>query len=85
MLWQSEINKPNIITRDGSIDTQAEIIRMQRVVRKDCQFHYIPLTPQCFKNLPEKIAHAAQAGHWVLLDHMESIKDRLPELQRFLF
>ena len=74
-----------MIIRDGGTDTQAELLRLQRAVKKDCQFHYVALTPQGLRSLPPTLAHAAQAGHWVLLDHLESVRDQLPELQRFLF
>lgn len=80
VMRQSESTCPNLIMRDASIDPQAELLRLQKVVKKECQFHYVALTPQSLRQLPGMLAFAAQSGHWVLLDNLENVEDHLPEL-----
>jgi len=82
VMKQADPMSPTILMRDPGVDAQAELLRMQKVVKKECQLHYLALTPAVLPQVPALLAFAAQSGHWVLLDNLENVREYMPELQR---
>ena len=54
---------------------------MRKVLSKDHSVvHYLPLGPRNLDQLPALLTHAAQAGHWVLLDNLQLVEEYVPAI-----
>lgn len=81
----AESQAANLLIKDGSIDVQGEVARLQKVASKvSLPIHYLSLNEQSLAKVPQIITQAAMAGHWVLLDDLQNVSDQIPELERFL-
>jgi hypothetical protein len=58
---------------------------MRKLLKKDTTaLHQVPLGESTMKKLPGILTHAAQSGHWVLLDNLHLVPKSIPVIQKFL-
>ena len=58
---------------------------MKQVLKKDQVIKYKSLSAQNLPDLPYLITNAAMAGHWLHLDNLHTVKQYIPEIQKFLY
>ena len=70
---------PSLLILSSNVDTHSEMTTMRKLLKKDTTaLHQVPLGESTMKKLPSILTHAAQSGHWVLLDNLHLVPKSIP-------